>query len=164
MARARVLRSKMSLSLSLSLSLVLSSIIYPLLSFVPVADGERDERWRERERERKIPEGPAYTTAHRHRCVPFFVRNLKVVEGLTRKATNVEIYLAGMLLLARFVTRKLKPLPVFLSFLSFFFPIGWIGYRGFIEVWRCAFVPMVTPSMLLHTENFSKQWFLIFDI
>lgn len=78
----------------------------------------------ERERERKIPEGPAYTTAHRHRCVPFFVRNLKVVEGLTRKATNVEIYLAGMLLLARFVTRKLKPLPVFLSFLSFFFPIG----------------------------------------
>ena len=164
MARARVLRSKMSLSLSLSLSLVLSSIIYPLLSFVPLADGERDERWRERER--KIPEGPAYTTAHRHRCVPFFVRNLKVVEGLTRKATNVEIYLAGMLLLARFVTRKLKPLPVFLSFLSFFFPIGWIGYRGFIEVWRCAFVPMVTPSMLLHWkwQNFSKQWFLIFDI
>lgn len=42
----------MSLSLSLSLSLVLSSIIYPLLSFVLVADGERDERWRERERER----------------------------------------------------------------------------------------------------------------
>lgn len=42
----------MSLSLSLSLSLVLSSIIYPLLSFVPVADGERDERWREREREK----------------------------------------------------------------------------------------------------------------
>lgn len=85
---------------------------------------EKEMKDGERERERKIPEGPAYTTAHRHRCVPFFVRNLKVVEGLTRKATNVEIYLAGMLLLARFVTRKLKPLPVFLSFLSFFFPIG----------------------------------------
>lgn len=60
---------------------------------------KRDEmRVGEKERERFLRDLP--TTAHRHRCVPFFVRNLKVVEGLTRKATSVEIYLAGMLLLA----------------------------------------------------------------
>ena len=163
MARARVLRSKMSLSLSLSLSLVLSSIIYPLLSFVPVADGERDERWRERERE-KDSRGTCL-----HHCPPPSLCSLlcEELEGCRRAdaKSDQRRNLSGRnALLARFVTRKLKPLPVFLSFLSFFFPIGWIGYRGFIEVWRCAFVPMVTPSMLLHTENFSKQWFLIFDI
>lgn len=46
----------------------------------------------------------------------------KVVEGLTRKAAAVEIYPSGMLLLARFVTRKPNGLPLF------------PGEQGFIEL------------------------------
>lgn len=91
-------------------------------------EGRRSRQGLERERE----------AASRGTCLPLalptaiavcsFVSNLKVVEGLTRKATGVEIYLTGMLLLARFVTRKLKALPVFLLLFSSFPAYGFIRH------------------------------------
>lgn len=119
----------------------------------------------EKERERFPRDLP--TTAHRHRCVPFFVRSLKVVEGLTRKATSVEIYLAGMLLLAG--PLRDEEIEASTSFsLFFFFLIGWIGYRGFIrdsgiKAWRYAFVPSAIYTILKIVYNISVN-LIVFKI
>lgn len=113
MARARVLRSKMPSS---SLSFRCSTDISVFL----VAGRQRKGQSGRETQPTRVGEAER-EAASRGTCLPLalptaiavcsFVSNLKVVEGLTRKATGVEIYLAGMLLLARFVTRKLKALP-----------------------------------------------------